>query len=62
VPEVYPVIPVVSGGLFSWEYIYMEPNVAVSGLNTKCSRYLPSAVDKSDRKIALIAPYICSNS
>jgi hypothetical protein len=55
VPEVYPVIPVISTG-FSLGNIYMEPAVAMPGLNTKFLRYLPSAEDKSDREIVLIAP------
>ncbi len=36
--------------------IYVEPAVVKPGLKTKCLRYLPSAVDKSDKNMAFIAP------
>ncbi len=41
---------------FSLGNLYVEPAVAKPGSKTKCSRYLPSAVDKSDKNMAFIAP------
>ncbi len=55
VPKIYPGIPVVPCG-FSLGNLYVEPAVAKPGSNTKCFRYLPSAVDRSDKNMAFIAP------
>jgi hypothetical protein len=41
---------------FSCGNIYFKPAVAAPGSKTKFSRYLPSAVDRSDRNMAFTAP------
>ena len=41
---------------FSLGKIYVEPGAAMPGSKTKSLRYLPSAVDMSDRNMAFIAP------
>ncbi len=41
---------------FSLGNLYVEPAVAKPGSKTKCSRYLPSAVDRSDKNMAFITP------